>query len=278
MNAAQPRGYVYADGYGFGGLTALACASTPVAVRLLLARGAEPNDTYIPPQYEDNLQDIPILHGHLARRSGEVREAIVSSLIQHGADVNRVAYAPASGGQDTLYLISPTQPPTSYWPQVVLSRDVVWARELLVNHGADANWPRSEDEEWKEWSPGAPTVLLLAILGRDKPMVELLLSHGADPALPECIDVSFLSVRFSSSADEILEAGYFSDEQVRHYFGGAVADGEYEFQPDSRATPSSVAQEVGDAEIIALLESHGAPPPHPANAKVPYCLWDVPRK
>jgi len=51
VNATQPSDYVHGDGYNFGGMTALACASRLPAVALLLARGAKADVSYVPPQH-----------------------------------------------------------------------------------------------------------------------------------------------------------------------------------------------------------------------------------
>ena len=89
LNAAQPTDYVQGDGwppcgnptsrcqdsrvawsgrvperplrYNFGGMTALACASKVQTVALLLARGADADRSYTPPQYEDALESRSIL-------------------------------------------------------------------------------------------------------------------------------------------------------------------------------------------------------------------------
>ena len=82
----------------------------------------------------------------------------------------------------------------SYWPKVVASGDVAWARELLARHGADANWPLKTDAARRikahsffdkfGFALGA-TVLMMAVLRQDAAMVELLVDHGAAAASPQ---------------------------------------------------------------------------------------------
>ena len=332
VNAAQPTNYVFGDGYPFGGLTALACASTAAAASLLLARGADATVLMTPPQYEAKLKPIPALLGAFpAAEQWEIRRA----LVEHGANPNDYAHATYRGaGQDSYESWDERKELAAFWPRVVLSGDVMLARRLLVAHGAAPNWPfvgvRSDDGEGSgndeggdgsggattaaaEEAPPPPpsrklvsgsglgpyagcgaTVLMLALLRRDRAMAELLLAHGADP--DQCEDVRshqrLWEQRWGADA-----AADLADGALRRYLGpepGTVAAAEaaalskmglggmvgqalglgttpwWVVDHGRLATPLSVARGSGDAELVALLRSSGGRIDGPRRVAVPY--------
>jgi len=184
--SAQPN-YIYGDGYSFGGMTALAFASSLDVVMLLLARGADTKESsYIPPQYEDNFDGASIFSATtvLLAASPEL-DAIQRAFVRHGGNVNLADYPCFDGGQDTGSYYKRDNPPTSYWPKVVASGDIEWAFELLTCYAADPNWPRSIDGE-HDIGLGA-TVLMIAILKQNVDMVKLLIKNGADVNLTELV-------------------------------------------------------------------------------------------
>jgi hypothetical protein len=101
VNGAQPRSYVQGDGYEFGGMTALAFATSLDSMNLLLSRGVHASATYTPPQYESQMQERSILVGLLRIMSSnpQLRDAMAMALIRHGADVNDVGYPCYDDGQ-----------------------------------------------------------------------------------------------------------------------------------------------------------------------------------
>jgi ankyrin repeat protein len=330
VNAAQPANYVFGDGDPFGGLTALACASTAAAVSLLLARGACATAVMTPPQYEAELKPIPALLGAFpAAEEWEIRRL----LVEHGANPNDYAHATYKGsGQGSYHGWHGREELAAFWPRVVLSGDVTFARRLLVAHGAAPNWPfvgvRSDDDgegsgdgEGDDGSGGVSaaaeeppppppppppsralvsgsglgpyagcgaTVLMLALLRRDRPMAELLLAHGADPN--QCEDVRSHQ-RLWEQRWGVDAAADLADGALRRYLGPepgtAAAEAAEAAAPpetglglgttpwwavDQRrlATPLSVARGSGDAELVALLRSSGGRVDGPRRVAVPY--------
>ena len=133
VNESQPN-FKDANGFfPFGGATALVCASTPDAVKLLLARGADPNAWYTPPQESAGLDARPVLATHLELRRGSDRNLIARALVHHGANVNEVSYPCFDRGSDDGWRHKLNNSPVSYWPSVVASGDTVWAKELIVS-------------------------------------------------------------------------------------------------------------------------------------------------
>ena len=47
-------------------------------------------------------------------------------------------------------------PPVSYFPSVVASGDVCWAKELIEKYNANVNWPHENGymDEWDYWTDG----------------------------------------------------------------------------------------------------------------------------
>ena len=77
--------------YTFGSATALVCAHTPEAVRLLLARGAKTNVWYTPAQHNQVLDPRTVLATHLVLRHGSDRDQIVQALWSAVANDDLVA-------------------------------------------------------------------------------------------------------------------------------------------------------------------------------------------
>lgn len=269
VNAAQPENYVYGDGYSFGGLTAIACATSVEAVQLLLSRGANADASHTPPQYETKLANRSTLIEHLELRTEPDRSAIARILIQHGADANDVGFPCHGCGQDEGRMFQLENAPTSYWPLVVASGDVTWAKELLEKYDADPNFPCSV--EGVNYGLGA-SVLQMAILKQDKEMVQLLLDHDAYVNEPEQVWVDW--EEFENCGKEDIEDIYFlNEEQLTRYWGQSdLSDKPGNEVPDefacNLATPLSVALGTGNTEIIQLLKDHGAEAAD-ENAKVP---------
>jgi histone H2A len=142
--------------YHFGTAPALACATTPEAVQLLLARGAKVNVSYTPANNKNNA--VSILATHLVLRHGSDRYLIVRALIQHGADVNKVYDSPCFDVRDG-------NPPICCWPSIVASGDVSLAKELIEKYSADVNWSPKMGE----------TVLQIAIMSENVNMIKMLL-------------------------------------------------------------------------------------------------------
>lgn len=191
--SAQPDDYVFGDSSSyFGGMTALAFASSLDAVMLLLTRGAHDTiEPYIPPQYADRFDGRSILSATTVLLASPELDAIQRAFVRHGADVN-VAEYPCFGGAGERFggdfsgiEYKLENPPTSYWPKVVASGDIEWAFELLTFHTADPNWPSYIDGE-HDIGLGA-TVLMIAILKQNVDMVKLLIKHGADVNLTEFV-------------------------------------------------------------------------------------------
>jgi hypothetical protein len=125
----------------------LVCAHTPEAVRLLLARGAKTNVWYTPAQHNQVLDPRTVLATHLVLRHGSDRDLIVRSLIQHGANVNAPSYPCFGRRQNEGWEHKLNNSPVCYWPSVVASGDVAWAKELIEKYDAKINWPRDRNSE-----------------------------------------------------------------------------------------------------------------------------------
>jgi len=180
---------------------------------------------------------------------------------------------------------------SAYWPRVVLSGDVSHARRLLDEYGALPNWPFKAGGQLSRCGSGlgpyagcGATPLMLALLQRDRAMVELLLQHGADPNQPE-------DVRFDPEG-EVWDGDNHDTEYLREDYDDIKQIGDVDLRryideshqrridPDRLATPLSVALAVGDASLVALLTAHGAQQPAGATAVgVPYlpCCTDAER-
>ena len=262
VNAGLPDNLESGDGYGFGGMTAIVCATTVPAVKALLQRGANPNMSYTPPQYEANLNERSALVDHLVLRDDwRDREEIARCLVRYGADPNSVGFPCHGTGQDDGRYYSRENTPTAYWPRVVSSGDVDWAKQLLELYGADPNWPgRRENRNVEHYHLGA-NVLQYAILSQNKPMVELLIEHGADVNQPEDV---WLSQDMFDGYETLF---FLSEEQCLHYWG----EESIQFTPVpslKKATPLSVAIGVGNDGIVDLLKEKGAVA-QDENAKLP---------
>jgi hypothetical protein len=239
------------------------------------------------------LQPIPTLLGVYPVAE---KAAIQHLLVEHGADPNDFAHATYestheswSDGRKVLSV---------YWPRIVLAGDVARARRLLTVHGAQPNWPFIVEEEAPTWAEGrrndpggaaaavaseqrkrmvcgsglgpyagcGATVLMLAILSLNLPMVELLLEHGADVNQVEDVRSGHchrLEEVYGVAAVEDLK-----DVALHRYLAGG-ADMGWCVEPECLATPLSIARGVGDAGIVALLVSKGATEA-PRSASVPY--------
>jgi hypothetical protein len=260
VNAAQPETYGHGDGFSFGGMTALAFTTSIEAMNLLLSRGANAAAGYTPPQYESNMQWRSILVGHMELMSSnaELRDAMAMALIRHGADANDVGYACFDDGQDAGVRHMYENPPMAFWPSVVARCDVERARELLQLHNADPNWPaRVVGLNQNLYGLGA-TVLQIAVLKQCKPMIELLLQHGADANLTEqvFVDMQAFSEYGFQNADEI----FFLDQgKCTHYWGACVIDqiAQTDVPEEKKATALSIALANGNEDIIAMLVQAG---------------------
>ena len=262
VNAGLPDCLESGDGYSFGGMTAIVCATTVPAVKALLQRGANPNMSYTPPQYEAGLDKRSALVDHLVLSDWRDREEIARCLVRYGADPNSVGFPYHGTGQDDGRNYALANTPTAYWPRVVSSGDVDWAKQLLELYGADPNWPgRRMSSRNMRYHLGA-NVLQYAILSQNKPMVELLIEHGADVNQPEEV---WLSQDLLNYGCETLF--FLSEEQCLHYWGEEII----QFTPvplPKKATPLSVAIGVGNDGIVDLLKEKGAVA-HDENAKLP---------
>ncbi|KOO26643.1 hypothetical protein Ctob_003841 [Chrysochromulina tobinii] len=277
VNLAQPNNYVHGDGYPFGNLTALACCSTAAAAALLLSRGASAVLSHTPPQYEEDRQPIPMLYTAFPQ---DQKDAIQRLLLAHGADVNNYAHATYKNGQSIDKQWDCREESLSaYWPRVVLSGDVSHARRLIDEYGALPNWPFEAGGQLSRCGSGlgpyagcGATPLMLALLQRDRAMVELLLQHGANPNQPEDVRAD---PEVYNGEDELEKIG---DVELRRYLAEPLSA--WRIDPDRLATPLSVALAVGDASLVALLTAHGAQQPAGATAAgVPYlpCCTDAER-
>ena len=234
------------DGYGGGGFTPLYFATESIdATRMLCARGANANAHCCEDGYEYTHPTRSVLLS--ADHAGE----IAGCLLHHGANPNDVCADGLWGDGDSSL--------DSYWPRVVSSGDVHYATELLENYKADPNWPLSvsvatsandQMDEILERVMLGRTVLMIAILNVDKPMVELLLKHGADVNLSEFIN------SVDAESDTMGDAAkYFDDND--------------EVIESKKATPLSVALHTGNEIIAELLRSRGAVA-DADNAEVPW--------
>jgi hypothetical protein len=131
--------YEGADRYSFGGAPALICATTPEAVKLLLARGAKTDVWYTPAQQTHTLLPRTVLASHIVLREGADRDLIVRALIQHGANVNEACYP--CFDEQRANLQQQQQVLVSYWPSVIASGNVALASELVSKFKANVNWP-----------------------------------------------------------------------------------------------------------------------------------------
>jgi hypothetical protein len=260
VNMAQPKSYVQGDGFEFGGMTALAFASSIDSMNLLLSRGADASATYTPPQYESRMEERSILVGLLQIMSSEpqLRDAMAMALIRHGADVNDVGYPCYDDGQDAGMNYVFENPPACFWPSVVMRGDVDCAKELLQIYHADANWPCSFNLQ-ELYGLGAP-VLQMAVLKQDKRMIELLLDHGADVNCKEQVFVNFENFRERGveSADDIF---FLDQAKCLHYWGTSSIDeaSEIDVSEEKKSTALSVALANGcSQDIIAILRQAGA--------------------
>ena len=165
VNAPVPR-HDSCDGYPFGGATALVYATTRDAVNLLLSCGAK-TTTKTTDKYGEfgdwgesiwyntcncsgNAIPFTILASHLYLRRGSDRDLIARALIRHGADVNEASYPYDWDNQGCFFMTGINKSPVSYWPSVVVSGDVLWAKQLIENYNANINWPNGYSHTWSK--------------------------------------------------------------------------------------------------------------------------------
>ena len=181
---------------------------------------------------------------------------LVHALLEYGADVN---FATRGGAEEpsfsNLCRNRRTKPLRCYWAEVVTSGNVTHAQALLETYGANPNWPHPMTEaQHLRCHPQVPpeanqffptiTVLLLAIIREDVPMVRCLLEHGADPNLPGLLP------------SHPGEKGSWLLPSLRLWDGnGFNLD---RIEPQYAATPLSTALHIQHAEIIRLLHERGA--------------------
>ena len=171
---------------------------------------------------------------------------LVHALLEYGANVN---FATRGGAENK------SEPLRCYWAEVVTSGNVAHAQALLETYGANPNWPHPMTEaqqlrchplvppEANQFFPTI-TVLLLAIIREDVPMVRCLLEHGADPNLPGILP------------SHPGEDGSWLLPSLRLWDGsGFNLD---RIEPQYAATPLSTALHIQHAEIIRLLHERGA--------------------
>jgi hypothetical protein len=260
VNGAQPKSYVQADGYEFGGMTALAFATSIESMNLLLSRGADASASYTPPQYESQMQERSILVGllRIMNSNPQLRDAMAMALIRHGADVNDVGYPCYDDGQWAGLRELFNSPPASFWPSVVMRCDVDCAKQLLQIYNADPNWPCSFKIQ-DLYGLGA-SVLQMAVLNQDKRMIELLLDHGADVNCTEQVFVNF--EKFYEHGIENMEDIFFLDKaKCLHYWGTSSINqvSEIDVPEGKKATALSVALASGcSQDLIEILKQAGA--------------------
>jgi ankyrin repeat protein len=121
-------------------------ADQPAIVRLLLERGADPND------------------GESVYHAAELNHTeCLELLLANGADISN---AHSVHGNTPLYFL------TGYATAAVLE-----GMRWLLEHGADPNVPSRSSE-----LPDGRTPYALAVRSGNQPVAELLLRHGADPS------------------------------------------------------------------------------------------------
>lgn len=239
INLPQPT-ITYADGYGYGGMTPLCYAlHCPLTTKWFVDQGADVNITIVGlPGYEDIPCPgfTPLLLAHDITRN----DAVGRILVEAGADVNYAAPRNSGyQGRDTTVIC--------YWRAVVASGDVTWARTLLEEYEAEANWPSDEVIDGADISHEGfrATPLIIAVHNNDLPMAQLLHEHGANPN-PEHLNLS------KERVDEMLcDIGCEDDDyQIREQTCFAAR----------RATPLSIA--LGNASVpdtALLLENFHGP-------------------
>jgi len=233
----------------------LAQSSGEPIARLLLSRGADPSVEYVAPWFEKDNEDYDDGDGHILPTEVRMQKCALEEaatlrleklLMQHGnTHVNKLGFGLEDPDEAVM---------TSYWPSVVHSGDVEWAKELLNKYHADPNWPRSirgglHDYECNR--PAGATVLMIAISNRDLAMTKLLLDHGANANLAEFIHADF----------DITKGD--SDFDLSSYFEGG-------FDDDKKATPLSVALAINNTDITELLIARGAACNPVLNADEPF--------
>ena len=256
----------------YGGKTALHCATeqqSEAMTALLLAHGAKV--TAYSPAQADSFHDV------LQCDAMYPLDFLPELLVRHGASCNQL-YGRFENFRKC------------YWANVVASGDVAQAEKLLKRYGADPNWPHtSVTENRYNIVGGMCTVLMIAIVRGNVPMIKLLLKHGANVNLPELIDAENVEDMFNDNARKFISTeaeGDHTDHSITAWdegngpcYNGDNWNGEVsrnierlielhgqawcdecggEWPEQKKAVPLSIAVGVGNAEIIALLQSAGA--------------------
>ena len=264
VNLVQ-QSFVYDDEYSIGGMSALSFVGSEAAMKMLLSHGANPNNSYVAwSNYEGQLPNISVLL-HLVSDdtlgkacfrevnwnepyNSPLRLSLARLLVKSGADVNEaVIDSVDQGGEGELL---------AYWPNVVISCAqealgnsysslLPWCEQMLVRHGADSNWPLNSvcETHFRSGRSHGNTVLLMAVLRNNIPLVKLLLRHGANPNQYE---IPHFGEEEGNGTENIKSLERCFD------FDGNI------FDKDKYQSPLSAAKRQNNNNMAQLLESHGA--------------------
>ena len=246
------------DGLNVGGFNALWVRSNIESMQVLLSRGIDPTQkcTTSPEDrnwaFGENISSLLLFHWHNTNDIQDKKKRKL--LVRYGADCNDfVVHIPYDDfNEDSLVK-------STYWPNLLASKtsdiDMEWCQELLVNHGANSNWPIGLKTKGQlcQQVPVGLTVLMHAVLNDNFEIARLLLQHGADPNQYE-----------KPSREDVMDDG------SELYYHPLACKGNELFAAGFFQCPLSIALKKDNKNMIQLLKLHGATADTPINSLETY--------
>ncbi len=256
---------------GAGGWNPLGCAvageANPAIVRLLLERGAVPDDRglYLAGFAEDDHATLRLLLEHTPDVAGTAKSALAAPI--SNGDTEGLRLLLEAGADPNLYADDASEPPAPVTHAAVRAGSPAGMLDLLLAHGADPAAP----------GPDGRSPYALAVSQGRPDLAELLRSYGAEPdasgadeLLAACMSGDLEGAASRVERDPGLLGSLTDAEQasalVRAALTGNAAAAAVmlelgfavEAPGEHGATPLHLAAYAGSADVAGLLLGRGA--------------------